>query len=77
MNERFVDLKMDSFAISAILAGMKIGWKPTKDEVKAIELMISGTKTRRALNMCGLKYGSRTSRYRAVRNLAGFFYLFI
>ena len=69
---------MDSSAISAILTDIKIGWEPTKDEVKAIELMISGTKTRTALNICGLKYGSHTSRYRVVRNLADslFIYLF-
>ena len=63
---------MDS-AISSFLSSSRIDWKPTKEEIKAINLMISGKKTRAALNLCGLEYKSRSKRYRAVKSVAGFY----
>ena len=63
-------------ATSAMLADIQIKWKPTKDEIKSVKLMLAGTKPRAAMNLCGLKHESRSSRYRAVKNLAGFCYVY-
>ena len=58
--------------ISAIMTGMKNRWEPTKQEFRAIAMIVSGEKARKAMKQCGLQYGSLHTRYRNLTYLAGF-----